>query len=465
MSLDWDDATQYVSKHDDKAVTWIPLYRDGHIVRSVNFVKYDGTQFFSDIKPVDIFCKRISLEEFRSFATQHEVKQQRDAMRRMHAALRYDNKKAPKLAKENINQVFCYETSNGYWSSLIKKLHAYTVLVDTGEDILEGRAVRKVGKSDKVVTVGVKRKSSCASHGGAVVEPDGATAELSDDDFANISLTRVNPILKPYPGLFADSSDSDDDFIGDVEAPPESVHIECDSTFPSPLQLEVRKSPRKSLANVEWMQKGDDGIYTLPNLADRVKSRSNPRMVQSKYFTTIKKYVPQIPPPHVRYARQPLTSKKLVQFLKTHPLGDLYQNPYVKLAGAHTSQQTKTKAKNRIKEIIRTWALTTADGLAYLKECDIKPGELSIDRLIAENADICHGLNFLPNLYLMPVGDNAYFNNKTSGEVGEYKRQYVGETAWKLAVAMNKKFADDMASRWMLCNFESEMHAILRGDM
>jgi len=41
----------------------------------------------------------------------------------------------------------------------------------------------------------------------------------------------------------------------------------------------------------------------------------------------------------------------------------------------------------------------------------------------------------------------------------------VGETAWKLAVAMNKKFADDMASRWMLCNFESEMHAILRGDM
>jgi len=456
MTLNWDDATQYVSKHDDKAVTWIPLYRDGHIVRSVNFVRYDGTQLLFDKKLVDIFCKQIPLEEFRNFSTDGERDRQRDAMRRMHAALRYDNKKAPKLAKENINQVFCYETSNGYWSSLIKKLHAYTVLVDTGEDILEGKVVRKVG---------VKRKSPCASHSGAVVEPDQATAELSDDDFANISLVGVNPISKPHTDPSADSSDSDDDFIGDVKTPSENGYIECDSTLPPPLQLEVRNSPMKSPAEVEWVQKGEDGIYTLPDPAERVHSRSNPRIVQSKYFATVKKYVPQIPPPHVRYARHPLTSKKLVQFLKTHPLGDLYQNPYVKLAGAHTSQQTKTKAKNRIKEIIRTWALTTADGLAYLKECDIKPGELSIDRIIAENADICHGLNFLPNLYLMPVGDNAYFNNKTSGEVGEYKRQYVGETAWKLAVAMNKKFADDMASRWMLCNFESEMHAILRGDM
>lgn len=452
MTLNWDDATEYVSKHDDKAVTWIPLYRDGHIVRSVNFVRYDGTQLFFDKKLVDIFCKQIPLEEFRNFTTDGDIKQQRDAMRRMHAALRYDNKKAPKLAKENINQVFCYETSNGYWSSLIKKLHAYTVLVDTSEDILEGKVVRKVG---------VKRKAPCASHSSAVVEPDEATAELSDDDFVINSQNPVKPISSSYPGLSADSSDSDDDFIGDVEAPAENVYIECDSALPPSLQLEAKKGP----AEVEWMQKGEDGIYTLPDLVERVNSRSNPRIVQSKYFTTIKKYVPQIPPPHVRYARQPLTSKKLVQFLKTHPMGDLYQNPYVKLAGAHTSQQTKTKAKNRIKEILRTWALTTADGLAYLKECDIKPGELSIDRIIAENADICHGLNFLPNLYLMPVGDNAYFNNKTSGEVGEYKRQYVGETAWKLAIAMNKKFAGDMASRWMLCNFESEMHAILRGDM
>ena len=57
------------------------------------------------------------------------------------------------------------------------------------------------------------------------------------------------------------------------------------------------------------------------------------------------------------------------------------------------------------------------------------------------------------------------FESKTFGEIGEYKRQYVGAKAWKLATAMNKKFAEDMGSRWLLCNFETEMRAILRGDM
>jgi hypothetical protein len=311
---------------------------------------------------------------------------------------------------------------------LISKLHAYTVFAKTGRDILEGRPKRKRKRADQ------ENASNEIVHKFVDEFVDDQEDEFVDDE-----------------------EDEEDEFVDDEEERFTDNDASDNETHYNPSAAFVHTKDWTT-TSAQPMQKGEDGIYTLSDPS------ANRRVVTSKYFK-IKKYVPPIPPERVRYARHPLTSVKLQRYLKEHPLGDLYENPYRKVAGAHTSKGTKTKAQNCIKDVLRQWALTTTDGLAYLKECDIKPSELSIDRIVPENAEVCHGLNFLPNLYFMPIGDNSYFNNKTFGEIGEYKRQYVGAKAWKLATAMNKKFAEDMGSRWLLCNFEMEMHAILRGDL
>jgi len=410
--MNWEDATEYVRKHQPQAVSWIPFFRDGRVLSNVTFVTYNGQTTERETKPIDIRGIPISLHRFCTIDDDRKCRELSKQLRQTNAVLRFSNRKVLELVKQSPNVTLSYETSNGYWSSLISKLHAYTIFAKTGSDILEGR---------------LKRKRSCDAKPAA-----SSLDEQEKDDFVD----DFEPLAVED---FTDDDSSDNEASFD------------------PVRAFVPTTPYQGTRSSIAMKKGGDGIYTLS------QAPTNRRVVMSKYFA-IKKYVPPIPPADVRYSRHPLTSVKLQQYLKEHPLGDLYQNPYRKVAGAHTSKETKTKAQNCIKEVLRQWALTTDDGLAYLKECDIKPSELSIDRIVPENAEICHGLNFLPNLYFMPIGDNSYFNNKTFGEIGEYKRQYVGAMAWKLATAMNKKFAADMGSRWMLCNFETEMRAILRGD-
>jgi len=424
--MNWADATEYVRKHQPQAVSWIPFFRDGHVLSNVTFVTYNGQTTKIETHALDIRGIPVSLQRFHGLDDDRKCRQFSKQLRQLNAMLRFSKRKVLELSKEQPYVTFSYETSNGYWSSLISKLHAYTVFAKTGRDILEGRPKRKRKRDD-------------------------ASVRMVANSFANIGDEFVD---EEDEDEFFDEVNVDEEVFTDNEASDNEEHYNPNAAFVTTRDSAVSATEPPSAT----MQKGEDGIYTLS------EAPASRRAVTSKYFK-IKKYVPPIPPESVRYARHPLTSVKLQRYLIDHPLGDLYENPYRKVAGAHTSKGTKTKAQNCIKDVMRQWALTTADGLAYLEECDIKPSELSIDRIVPENAEVCHGLNFLPNLYFMPIGDNSYFNNKTFGDIGEYKRQYVGAKAWKLATAMNKKFAEDMGSRWLLCNFETQMHAILRGDL
>lgn len=459
--MNWEDAVDYVCKHQPQARPWIPFFRDGHVVSNVHFMTYDGSTTSVDTRPVDIRGRSVALFEFRALDTRKKCIEFGKQLAKDNAVLQYKRDKVLKLLVASPNTTFSYETSNGYWSSIISKLHAYTVFVDTGTDILEGKIKRRSKRNRETDDQAVRKVQGASTNSKALKSEDSAgDLDEFEDEFDDEFEDEEEPPLLPTNEAGYIVKRDDNEVFTDDDSDEEKAYdstTEFVSMAPPTRPVAASWTTSTSMEATEPMIKGEDGIYTLS------EERVPRRVITSKYFA-IKKYVPSIPPPHVRYARHPLTSVKLEQYLRDHPLGDLYQNPYRKVAGAHTSKETKTKAQNCIKDVLRQWALTTADGLAYLKECDIKPSELSIDRIVPENADVCHGLNFLPNLYFMPIGDNAYFNNKTNGDIGEYKRQYVGAMAWKLATCMNKKFAEDMSSRWLLCNFETEMRAILRGD-
>ena len=144
---------------------------------------------------------------------------------------------------------------------------------------------------------------------------------------------------------------------------------------------------------------------------------------------------PTAPPPLDKQEARILSDNPfLMKHLRTHRDGDYVANPH---RGGNDD--------DKIKKVIREWALETEAGKRFLAAADIRKTELTIDRVIPRNGAEFRGPNCVYNLYAMPFLSNSKFGDKWD----DAKRCYVGAKAAELAEKALKDVKDKALSLWM----------------
>ena len=161
------------------------------------------------------------------------------------------------------------------------------------------------------------------------------------------------------------------------------------------------------------------------------------------------------PPKDIQDARMVCGSRLLKDHLRKHPLGNFIANPHVKQTKLGASRATQTKADDFIKEVITKWALETREGVRFLANADLKPGEFTVDRIISRNGDGA-GLNCIWNLYLMPFRTNCKFGDRD----GLSKEAFVGSLAWAIAKEAAERFRNDSEKDYCWNGFEKRANSM-----
>ena len=154
MLPSWEGAEAYVKRHCATEVPWIPLLRDGQVTRKLVKLVADGKGDLAFAH--EEFTYRLSDAGLTPIKlAQGFTDEQRTAYRsalmdhfKMTGALGVPAKKAKEMAIAAPGTSVCYDSSNGYLSSLLLKLSRYDEFCRTGADPLVDRAEKRRVKKE-----------------------------------------------------------------------------------------------------------------------------------------------------------------------------------------------------------------------------------------------------------------------------------------------------------------------------
>ena len=389
--------TSYLIRHNHgykRESQWVPLLFDGRIDRRIKtvIVDNDGVE-----KITDGWCTITlsTLLDFNQPLETFDYKAWQKRMKNENPIFKANNKTAVNGAWQSRGVPFSWETSNMYQSSMMPKVVDYMKFCATG---IERSINKKVKKGNVSESVGKKRPGAdCAS--------------------PVVSVAKKPRVELPEPALAMKAAALLSMTEGFITVVPRASKA---AAAPAP-------APARTLQN---------GLRCWDTIDEQSPGEANEAATKAP---TVDLKKPKVPDIDIQEARILFRNSALVKHLRGHKRGDWIKNPHQYIAGKETTERTKERAADEIKNVIRDWLLTTPQGKRALAAADISEGELSIDRLIARHDKNGMGLNCIYNLYMMPVRHNSYFGDQLSSE----KRAYVGERAHKLAKGAHDAFVRD----------------------